>query len=183
MWVKKKWWGWRFIWHGNSSGLNAGWLLKVNSWRHSIKPQLDLWTMANLGRLHRLIISACVRLRDTYSIMVSRSAMLPSTMRCMMEPCSSSDRLRWDTRGVDSLVAGEGSTPWSHWWRSISSKVARFLGSLWSMWAIRLEVVTKGISAVMELQKCFITYSVWNPWPKQFYFLSLCWQHLSKKWG
>ncbi|KAF3833676.1 hypothetical protein F7725_024880 [Dissostichus mawsoni] len=40
--------------------------------------------------------------------MVSLSAMAPSTMRWMMEPCSSSDRLRWDTRGVDSLVAGEG---------------------------------------------------------------------------
>lgn len=75
--------------------------------------------------------------------MASRSAMLPSTMRCMMEPCSSSDRLRWDTRGVDSLVAGEGSTPLSHLWRSISSRVARFLGSRCSMWAMRLKGVTK----------------------------------------
>lgn len=74
--------------------------------------------MTNFRRLHKIeqlcidfYLCVIVRERDTYSVMASLSAMPPSTMRWMMEPCSSSDKLRWDTRGVDSFVAGEGSTP------------------------------------------------------------------------
>ena len=133
------------IWHGNSSGLTDSWLLM----------EIKLLTTLNQASAgpadhggdytwKNSCMLTCVRQRGSYSVMVSRSAMPPSTMRWMMEPCSSSDRLRWDTRGVDSLVAGEGSTPWSHSWASISSRVARFLGSRCSMWAIRLEGVTQG---------------------------------------
>lgn len=76
--------------------------------------------------------------RGTYSTMASRSAMSPSTMRWMMELCSSSERFLWDTRGVLNLVAGDGSTPCSHAWLSISSSEARCLGSLCSIRFIRL---------------------------------------------
>ncbi len=73
-----------------------------------------------------------------YSMMASLSAMSPSTMRWMMLLCSSSDRLLWDTSGVLYLVAGDGSTPWSHAWLSISSSDARLFGSLCSIRFIRL---------------------------------------------
>lgn len=73
-----------------------------------------------------------------YSMMASLSAMSPSTMRWMMLLCSSSDRFLWDTSGVLYLVAGDGSTPWSHAWLSISSSDARLFGSLWSIRFIRL---------------------------------------------
>lgn len=53
-------------------------------------------------------------LQVTHSVMASRSAMSPSTMRWMMLLCSSSDRFLWEMRGVLHLVAGEGSTPRSH---------------------------------------------------------------------
>ncbi|KAG9355720.1 hypothetical protein JZ751_000558 [Albula glossodonta] len=71
--------------------------------------------------------------------MASRSAMSPSTMRWMMLLCSSSDRFLWETSGVLYLVAGEGSTPCSQAWFSISSSDARRLGSRCSMRFIRLE--------------------------------------------
>lgn len=75
---------------------------------------------------------------ETYSTIASRSAMSPSTMRWMMLLCSSSDKFLWETRGVLYLVAGEGSTPCSQVWLSISSSEARRLGSLCSMRSIRL---------------------------------------------
>lgn len=71
-------------------------------------------------------------------MMASLSAMSPSTMRWMMPLCSSSERFLWDTSGVLNLVAGDGSTPWSHAWLSISSSDARLFGSLWSIRFIRL---------------------------------------------
>lgn len=71
-------------------------------------------------------------------MMASLSAMSPSTMRWMMLLCSSSDKFLWDTRGVLNLVAGDGSTPWSHAWLSISSSDARLFGSLCSIRFIRL---------------------------------------------
>lgn len=75
----------------------------------------------------------------THSTIASRSAMSPSTIRWMMLLCSSSDRFLWETRGVLYLVAGDGSTPCSQAWLSISSREARRLGSLWSMRSIRLK--------------------------------------------
>lgn len=70
--------------------------------------------------------------------MASRSAMSPSTMRWMMLLCSSSDRFLCDTSGVLYLVAGEGSTPCSQAWLSISSREALLFGSLWSIRSIKL---------------------------------------------
>lgn len=70
--------------------------------------------------------------------MDSRSAMSPRTMRWMMLLCSSSDRFLWETRGVLYLVAGDGSTPCSQAWLSISSREALRFGSLWSIRSIRL---------------------------------------------
>lgn len=75
----------------------------------------------------------------TYSTMASRSAMSPSTMRWMMLLCSSSDRFLCDTSGVLYLVAGEGSTPCSQAWLSISSREALLFGSLWSIRSIKLD--------------------------------------------
>lgn len=95
-----------------------------------------------------VVVSLCKHQRKswstTYSTMVSRSAMSPSTMRWMMLLCSSSDRFLWETRGVLYLVAGDGSTPCSQAWLSISSREARCLGSLWSMRSIRLRKMRKG---------------------------------------
>lgn len=83
----------------------------------------------------------------TYSTMASRSAMSPSTMRWMMLLCSSSERFLYDTRGMLYFVAGEGSTPWSQGWFSISSKEALLLGSLCSIRVIRLE---RKVSPLLE---------------------------------
>lgn len=77
------------------------------------------------------------RLR-TYSTIVSRSAMSPRTMRCIILLCSSSDRFLYDTRGMLYFVAGEGSTPWSHAWFSISSNDALRFGSLCNIRVMRL---------------------------------------------
>lgn len=84
----------------------------------------------------------------TYSTMVSRSAMSPRTMRCIILLCSSSDRFLYDTRGILYLVAGDGSTPWSHAWFSISSKDALRFGSLCNIRVIRLWIKNK------SKQKC-----------------------------
>lgn len=73
-----------------------------------------------------------------YSTMVSRSAMSPRTIRCMMLLCSSSERFLYETRGMLYFVAGDGSTPCSQGWFSISSKDARRFGSLCNIRVIRL---------------------------------------------
>lgn len=82
------------------------------------------------------------RLR-TYSTIVSLSAISPRTMRCIILLCSSSDRFLYDTRGILYFVAGEGSTPWSHAWFSISSKDALRFGSLCNIRVIRLWIKNK----------------------------------------
>lgn len=88
------------------------------------------------------------RTLPTYSTMVSRSAMSPRTMRCIILLCSSSDRFLYDTRGILYLVAGDGSTPWSQAWFSISSKDALRFGSLCNIRVIRLWIKNK------SKQKC-----------------------------
>lgn len=110
---------------------------------HLITEWLDISTLKHPG--HQCCIwhggtkcTSCRRQR-TYSTIVSRSAMSPRTMRCIMLLCSSSDRFLYDTRGMLYFVAGEGSTPWSHAWFSISSKDALRFGSLCNIRVIRLQ--------------------------------------------
>lgn len=70
--------------------------------------------------------------------MVSLSAMLPLVMACRISSCSWVDRLRWDVSGAALCPEGEGSTPCSQGWASISSRLARLEGSLCSILEIRL---------------------------------------------
>lgn len=66
--------------------------------------------------------------------MVSLSAMFPELMACRMSSCSWGDRLQCGETGD-----GDASTPCSHGWDSISSRGARFDGSLCSIREIRLK--------------------------------------------